>query len=348
MGFNITEIVESKGWKKFMAKLYGWGAAVVIIGALFKIMHWPGAGPMLVVGLGTEAVIFFFSAFEPLHEEIDWSLVYPELAGMHDDELFAEEKDEVKTLDSKKSALEKFDEMINNAELTPGMFEKLGLGLKNLNETTTQISKVSNASIATEEYVTNIKSASSSFNKLTDSYSKSVGEMNENASLLSNSYTKTAELVSKSGANMSEIISSASNSVAEKIISSGSNLANNITEAGASISKTYADLAQSLKSGSGSMVETNKSYTEQLEFMTKNLSALNAVYELQLQGTNEQLKASEQLYSGVNEMMANLKSSVEDTKRYKEEVSKLGQNLAALNTVYGNMLAAMNVGQRMA
>src|SRR5512137_845716 len=85
---NIAEIVQSSGWKSFMAKLYGIGAAVVIVGALFKIMHWPGAGPMLTVGLSTEAIIFFFSAFEPLHEELDWTLVYPELAGMTDiDEL---------------------------------------------------------------------------------------------------------------------------------------------------------------------------------------------------------------------------------------------------------------------
>ena len=72
-----------KKWKNFMAKLYGFGASIVIIGAMFKINHWPGATAMLVVGLSTEAVIFFFSAFEPVHEEVDWSLVYPELAGMH-------------------------------------------------------------------------------------------------------------------------------------------------------------------------------------------------------------------------------------------------------------------------
>jgi gliding motility-associated protein GldL len=88
---NITEIVQSSGWKNFMAKLYGFGAAVVIIGALFKIQHWPGASYMITAGLGTEAIIFFFSAFEPLHEELDWTLVYPELAGMTD-------PDEIETL----------------------------------------------------------------------------------------------------------------------------------------------------------------------------------------------------------------------------------------------------------
>ena len=70
----------SKSWKNFMKYVYGWGAAIVIIGALFKLQHYPGAGPMLVIGLGTEAIIFFLSAFDPMHEDPDWSLVYPELA----------------------------------------------------------------------------------------------------------------------------------------------------------------------------------------------------------------------------------------------------------------------------
>ena len=66
---NITE---AKWYKALMPKLYGWGAAVVILGALFKIEHLPGAC-MLIAGLGLEAIIFFFSAFEKQHEEPDWS-----------------------------------------------------------------------------------------------------------------------------------------------------------------------------------------------------------------------------------------------------------------------------------
>jgi gliding motility-associated protein GldL len=81
---NVSDLVQSSGWKNFMAKLYGMGASVVIIGALFKINHWPGGSFIITLGLVTEAIIFFFSAFEPLHEELDWTLVYPELAGMSD------------------------------------------------------------------------------------------------------------------------------------------------------------------------------------------------------------------------------------------------------------------------
>ena len=134
MGFNIEEFVQSEGYKKVMAKVYGWGASVVLAGALFKIQHWPGAAYMLTAGMGTEILIFFLSAFEPLHHEPDWSLVYPELAGVGDeDEVEIEEK---KPVSSKNSALERFDEMIENAEITPELFERLGAGLQSLNQTT--------------------------------------------------------------------------------------------------------------------------------------------------------------------------------------------------------------------
>ena len=81
---SIGNITEAKWYKAMMPKLYGWGAALVIIGALFKIEHLPGASIMLILGLSTEAIIFFFSAFEKPHVETDWSLVYPELAHMED------------------------------------------------------------------------------------------------------------------------------------------------------------------------------------------------------------------------------------------------------------------------
>ena len=85
--------VNGKKFKNFMAKLYGWGAAVVIMGALFKILHMPGADWMLIIGLTTEAVIFFISAFEKPASDYEWSRVYPELA----------ESDDIPAAGSKKS-----------------------------------------------------------------------------------------------------------------------------------------------------------------------------------------------------------------------------------------------------
>jgi len=149
---NLAELVQSSGWKNFIAKLYGLGASVVIIGALFKIQHWRMAGTMLTIGLLTEAVIFFFSAFEPLHEEVDWSLVYPELAGIPEDE-----SPELVSHGGKYQgavsggggggygggsgavALAKFDEMLEKAEISPDLFMKLGVGMKKLSDSTSNM-----------------------------------------------------------------------------------------------------------------------------------------------------------------------------------------------------------------
>lgn len=124
---NISEIVQSSGWKNFMAKLYGMGAAVVIVGALFKIMHWNGWQIFLPLGLIVEAIIFMFSAFEPLHEELDWTLVYPELAGMTD-------PDEVEGIKEAGKAgqvtLERFEDLVSNADVGPATFKRLGDSLE--------------------------------------------------------------------------------------------------------------------------------------------------------------------------------------------------------------------------
>lgn len=306
---NLSEFTSSKRYKKIMGFVYGWGAAVVMVGALFKIQHLPGAGIMLTVGLLTEAAIFFLSAFEPPHEEVDWSLVYPELAGVNEEIDISDKKAAVS---SKKSALEKFDAMIENAEITPELFEKLGHGLKHLNTTTEKLHDVSDATVATNNYVANFEKASEKVNQFADSYGASADKLNVQADQLAVSYEKSANMVSTSGE---------------------------------SLATAYNKLTESMNKELELSTDGGKTYNEQLSVMNKNLTALNAVYELQLQGTNQQIEASKTLYSGLDEILGNLKQSAEDTKRYREEISKLSHNLAAMNTVYGNMLSAMNFKQ---
>lgn len=296
---NLTEIVQSSGWKNFMSKLYGLGASIVIIGALFKIQHWSMAGLFLTVGLITESIIFFFSAFEPRHDEVDWSLVYPELAGLDDE---ADLEGYHKHSLSNTSALEKFDSLIENAEITPDMFRKLGNGLNTLNETTSNLSDISDAALATNRYVDNVEKAANTINSHTENYVESTHNLKGSVDRLSDSYDKTANLITESGSN-------------------------------------YQKLSESFTH----IEDGSKSYGNHLESLNKNLSALNAAYELQLQGTNSHLENTDELYRGLQNMMEDLQSSAENTRRYKDEVTRLSENLSALNTIYGNMLAAMNV-----
>jgi len=109
------------------------------------------------------------------------------------------------------------------------------------------------------------------------------------------------------------------------------------------LSQNYSKASESLASISLSG-EDGSNYARELKAVSSKLTELNSVYDMQLQGSKEQLESTKQFYSGISELMSNLQASVEDTKQYKENISELSHNLAALNRVYGNMLNAMNMG----
>lgn len=168
---------ESKTGKNLMAKMYGIGAAVVIVGALFKIQHWPFADAMLIVGLGTEALIFFISAFEPPHQEPDWTLVYPELAGMEPSEASRKEtKDQG-------SISQQLDKMLEEAKVSPDLIGSLGTGLKSLSDNVSSMANLTNASVATSEYTDNVQKASKSLEEVNSSYHRAADAMNTLASV---------------------------------------------------------------------------------------------------------------------------------------------------------------------
>ena len=212
---GLGNITEAKWYKSMMPKLYGWGAALVILGALFKIEHLPGASEMLILGLTTEAIIFFFSAFEKTSEEYQWEKVYPELGS---------------------------GQMVDPANMTPA--QQLDSALEK--------AKIEN--------------------ELIDSLNEGLRAFGESA------------------AKLNETIS-----------------------ASAGISD----------------------YTNQIEEGVKNMNALNSLYELQLQASNQQMEAT-------NVFLQNLQASVEDSKKFQEQVAQLAVNLEQMNKVYGNMLTAMN------
>ena len=250
----------SKKWKNIMKYVYGLGAAVVIVGALFKIMHWPGSGILLTVGLLTEAGIFILSVMEPVAEDVHWELVYPELAmgaeGDHEEE---------------KTVTEELTNMLEEANIDQSLIDKLGDGMRNLGENAAKLSSSTSAMTATDSYVSSLEDAS------------------QNVSMLSDAYSRASDKI--------------------------------------------ADLTET--------AGENESVGEQMGKVSKNLSALNNVYELQLQGSSAHLEATEKFQSQVTEMMENLAASSENTRLYKENMEKMSKNLSDLNNIYGNMLRSM-------
>ena len=319
---NIGELFKTKRWKTFMGYVYGWGAAVVMIGALFKLQHLQYSGVLLAVGLCTEAFIFFLSAFEPPLEIPEWSRVYPELREDYELEGF----DELEKKDKKG-----FDELLGNSELTPELLNKVGKGLNDLSNTAKGISDISSATLATDMYVKNMGSASESMNTLAEINNKANESIHKSVGSLVDSYSVTAQKISESGL-----------STIEKIHKSGEQFSTQLAETTQRLAETYQSAGSSVTAEIESIKDSSKEYSSSMQKLNGSLQALSANFEDQLKTTEEQFKASKTFSKDLMEMNNLLVASVDELKKYKENAEQLNKNLESLNTIYGNMLGAMN------
>lgn len=246
----------SKAWKNFMAKLYGIGAAVVIIGAMFKIQHWPFASLLLVVGLSTEAVIFFFSAFEPLHEEPDWSLVYPELATPEDGE---------HGHGSKKPAVNKgvsqqLDALLSEAKIDGDLISSLGDGMRTFSSNARQMADSTDAAMASSNYASSLQDASAKVSKLASTY--------EAASEQLTGLVAHTEQGASAGENLQKM--------SQNLAALNGMYELQLTE----LEKTrlmFGDMGALVKNLADS-VEDTKLYKENISELAHNLKSLNTIY----------------------------------------------------------------------
>ncbi len=163
--------------KKVMNFLYGMGAAVVIVGALFKLMHWPGAGPMLIIGLLTEAFIFGLSAFEAPEKDLDWSLVYPELAGGDAKPRGKNEKPE----DAQGLLSQKLDNMLKEAKIDGALMESLGNSIKNFEGAAKNIAPTVDSIASQKQYATEMVAAADNLKTLNSLYQAQLEGAQKNA-----------------------------------------------------------------------------------------------------------------------------------------------------------------------
>ena len=155
--------VNGKRFKNFMTELYGLGAAVVIMGALFKILHLKGADLMLIIGLTTEAVIFAISAFEAQPKEYDWTLAYPEL-----------ENEPAKEKKVRRSGggtvTQELDRMLEEAKIGPELLDSLSNGMRKLSETAASLNTATDAAGATAAYSEQLGAAAKNMEALNALY----------------------------------------------------------------------------------------------------------------------------------------------------------------------------------
>lgn len=158
-------MAQSKNTKKLFNYLYGIGAAIVILGALFKIQHWPFGGEMLTLGMAVEAFVFFASAFESVDEDLDWSLVYPELAGGQN-----RDKDRNDARESQSLLSQKLDDMLKEAKLDAGLMKSLGESIQNFKGAAENIAPAVNSIAATNKYSEQLALAAAQMESLNSLY----------------------------------------------------------------------------------------------------------------------------------------------------------------------------------
>ena len=164
--------------KKMMGFLYGMGAAVVIVGALFKLQHWHGADLMLIVGLLTEAAIFALSAFEPVEKDLDWSLVYPELAG---GESTGKKAKTENPAEAQGLLSQKLDNMLKEAKIDGELMASLGNSIKNFEGAAKSISPTVDAMAGQKKYAEEMSTAAAQMEALNNLYKLQLDSASRNA-----------------------------------------------------------------------------------------------------------------------------------------------------------------------
>lgn len=253
-----------------MAYLYGWGASVVMIGAYFKLTHIPGADLMLAIGLGVEAVIFFMSAFEPVHMEYEWDNVFVEL----EEDWDGVQKTQFATSGSVKNVSAPTDveeamlsKMFEKMNVNEDTFKKLGRGIDKLAENAGQMADISNAMAATTNYATAM-----------DRATKSIADF-------SNAYVQTNQKLSDSLGKLD--FSALDANTIRKVANSMQSLN--------SIYELQLQGAEQTSAASKKLTETMNKYMDNLNASSQNAGQLNQ----QLTQLSQRLTALNNVYGGM-------------------------------------------------
>jgi gliding motility-associated protein GldL len=319
-----AELTHSRKWKSFMNYAYSWGASVVLMGALFKLQHWPGGGTMLTIGMSTEVLIFFLSAFEPSVEIPDWKKVYPQLR-----EDFLGVDDDIISIAPKSTP---FESVLEKADISSELLAKVKKGLQDLANTATGIADISRATIATDYYVRNMSEASESLSSFKETNARASHSIEKSTGDLVHSYDQSSQILGNSSKVLAQTINESSKKINDQLVSTSDKLA-----------LSYKSFTESVSKDLTALNDQTKTYSTGLSHINTSLSALNSSYELHLQNARKLSESSVKTFEDHSKMTELVNSTLEEAQKYRKQTELLNKNLEALNHVYGNMLGAMNV-----
>ncbi len=324
---KLVIFFETDKGKRVKNAIVGAGASVVLLGALFKIMHWPGAGIMLTVGMLTEAFIFFFQGvILPPHKDYYWEKVFPGLdVSPEVEEAMAlkeggEEVEEAKpvTAHATSTSITNLSSLLSGAAIPPETMEKLENAIEKLQSTLSRLTDLGDAAIATEEYTKNVQEAAKALAEMKSAYEK--------AATVADELAQTADSTSEFRQNMQLS--------AEKLRALNEAFEQEIREVQTLVdaSSQYADAARAAADAVTQMSSSTVSIAEDLKEIEKDVKT-----------SAEHSGALSTLYQEAGSVASDLEAIAEATRQYKEGMQQLASNVKKLSKVYGNMVSALNV-----
>ena len=301
---------ESYQGKRIVGVVYSIGASVVIVGALFKIMHWPGASIVLVSGMITEAFLFVIGALDKPHPEFNWSNVFPQLLEFGTDPAILEKK----AAQARPTLL--------GAGVEGGEIPVIGGGAA---VTSTGVQTPTAVSAAHVPALSE-KDLESLQNGIAD-LAKTATQLSE----LGKVATATTQLTTKM---------EAAGTAAEQFAASQNGLL--------SVSNQLSEAYKAAETHMQGAADTTKAFAANMQNVGTQLNTLNSIYELQINALKEQVEISKAQNSTLGEvsnhlqaMNAHATEAEKSQEAYAAGSKKLAAQVADLNAIYGNMLNAL-------
>jgi gliding motility-associated protein GldL len=255
-----------------MKYLYAWGAAVVILGALFKILHLPGANEMLIVGMGTEVAVFFVSGFEPLPEEEkhwDWSKVFPQLAEEEEMDISLTAAPGVGGA-GVLPGIGQGIKSLQETSLTPDLLEGLATAIEGLRVNVDNLTGITDAALVTRDFANKVQEASAQVERLANSYAVTADAMTKIASSFADiqSYQTQLKQLSHTIAQLNSVYENELQEIQKHI---------------AAISRFYGGLGKVVSTLENASQDADQ-LRQELVSLNSNLRGLNAIYGGMLSG----------------------------------------------------------------
>lgn len=339
---KLSHFLGSHRGKTIFNFCYGFGAALAILGTLFKLLHLEGANIALSIGLGTEVFIFALSAFEPPFRNYRWEEVFPILV-THKDEDRPE---------------------FGPGGVTGGIVNIVGGQAAGVNGEPSTVAAAGGqggypgggypgggysggggASVSGPRHSNPLANVTTEQALQSFGLPPQVQLSDEDAQTLTDSIKRMGEAVTQLN-NMADITQ-----VTEKYLNQLSDMADNLgrfsnaTSSLAEVSNVLLDSYKSITDNSSDISENSKGYVEQMGVLNKNLYGLNTIYEIQLKSISSQIDTIDRVNKGLLHIRDMYEGSMDGSDRFRQETENMADNLAHLNRVYSRMLEAMIPGQ---